>query len=161
VASAIIKDGRVRRSWIGLEVQPLLKASTAAHGALVGGALEGSPAAKAGFASGDILTRLGGHAIDVRFAEEIPLFNQLVMRLPRGQSVEAVVLRNGVEKTLHVTPEDRENVEAPVSELTPIGITASNLTSWSAKELKRADRSGVRIQGVRPGGPADQAKPSL
>jgi serine protease Do len=161
VAAALIKEGKVRRSWIGLEVQPLLKASPAKHGALVGGALEGSPAAKAGFASGDILTRLGGRPIDVRFAEEVPLFNQLVMRLPRGQPVDAVVLRNGVEKTLHVTPEDRESVEAPVSELAPIGVTASNLTSWSAKELKRADRSGVRINGVRPGGPADQAKPAL
>ena len=156
VAAALIKEGKVRRSWIGLEVQPLLKASPAKHGALVGGALEGSPAAKAGFASGDILTRLGGRPIDVRFAEEVPPFNQLVMRLPRGQPVDAVVLRNGVEKTLHVTPEDRESVEAPVSELAPIGVTASNLTSWSAKELKRADRSGVRIQrraSRRAGGP--------
>ena len=64
VAAAIIKDGRVRRSWIGLEVQPLLKASKIANGALVGGALDGSPAARAGFASGDILIKLGGHPID-------------------------------------------------------------------------------------------------
>src|SRR4026207_2215548 len=28
VATAIIRDGRVRRSWIGLDVQPLLKSST-------------------------------------------------------------------------------------------------------------------------------------
>ena len=37
----------------------------------------------------------------------------------------------------------------------------SNLTSWSAKELRRTDRSGVRVRGVRPGGPSDDAKPSL
>src|SRR5262245_268773 len=121
VANAIMRDGRVTRSWIGLEVQPLLKAAKVAHGALVGGALDGSPAARAGFASGDILIKLGGHPINVRFAEEVPLFNQLVMRLPRNQVADAVVVRNGVEKTLHVTPEDRENVEAPVTELTSLG----------------------------------------
>lgn len=161
VSAAIIKDGKVRRSWIGLEVQPLLKSSSAPKGALVGGAIEGSPAAKAGFMSGDVLIRLGGRAIDVRFAEELPLFNQFVMRLPQGQPVDAVVVRNGVDTSLRVVPGDRENVEARVNELPLLGITASNLTSWSAKELKRDDRAGVRVRGIRPGGPADDAKPPL
>ena len=49
VAEAIIRDGRVKRGWIGLEVQPLLQSSDAKRGALVGGTIEGSPAAAAGF----------------------------------------------------------------------------------------------------------------
>ena len=40
-------------------------------------------------------------------------------------------------------------------------MTASNLTGWSVKELKRTSRDGVRVRGVRPGGPADEAKPAL
>src|SRR5918999_1887370 len=71
VADAIMKEGRVRRSWIGLEVQPLLKSAKTDSGALVGGTIEGSPAEKAGFESGDILVKLGGHDVTVRFAEEI------------------------------------------------------------------------------------------
>ena len=59
VAFAIIKDGHVRRGWIGLDVQPLLKSSPVSSGALVGGTIEGSPAAKAGFQPGDIVTRVG------------------------------------------------------------------------------------------------------
>jgi serine protease Do len=161
VATAIMRDGRVRRSWIGLDVQPLLKSSTVERGALVGGTVEGSPAAKAGFAAGDVLVRLGGQDVQVRFAEELPLFNQAVMRLPLGQPVSATVLRGGVERTLSVVPEERESVEASVQELPPLGITASNLTTWSAKELRRADRAGVRVRGVRPGGPSDEARPSL
>jgi serine protease Do len=58
-------------------------------------------------------------------------------------------------------PEERENVEAQVQELVGLGITASDLTTLSAKELRRADRTGVRVTGVRPGGPADDAKPAL
>jgi serine protease Do len=161
VAAALMREGRVRRSWIGLDVQPILKSSSLEHGALVGGAVEGSPAAKAGFSSGDVLTRLGDRDVNVRFAEELPLFNQFVMRLPMGKPIAATVWRAGAERTLTVVPEERESVEAQVHELPALGITASNLTTWSAKELQRVDRTGVRVNGVRPGGPADDAKPSI
>jgi serine protease Do len=83
------------------------------------------------------------------------------MRLPEGQPVEAVVRRKGAEKVLRVTPIEREGVEAPIRELALMGVTASDLTAWSAKELKRASRQGARIRGTRPGGPAEQAKPAL
>jgi serine protease Do len=161
VAAALIRDGRVRRSWIGLDVQPMLRSSPLERGALVGGTVEGSPAAKAGFMAGDVLVRLADHDVTVRFAEELPLFNQLVMRLPLGKPIAAVVRRGGAERMLSVTPEERESVEAGVHEIPALGITASNLTTWSAKELRRPDRQGVRVNGVRAGGPADDAKPSL
>lgn len=161
VSTALIRDGRVRRSWIGMDAQPLLKSSAADHGVLVGGTVEGSPAAAAGFAAGDVLVKLNGRDVTVKFAEELPVFNQAVMHLPLGKPVPAVVLRAGVERTLSVVPVERESVEAKVQEFPALGVTASNLTTWSAKELRRPDRSGVRITGVRPGGPADDAKPSL
>ncbi len=161
VATALLKEGRVRRGWIGLEVQPLLKSSASRRGALVGGAIKGSPAEKAGFLPGDVLVRLGESDVNVRFAEEVPPFNRLVMRLPIGKSVDAVVLRAGVEKTLTVTPGDRENAEARILEIPGFAITASNLTSWAAKELHRPDRIGARVRGIRPGGAADAAKPPL
>jgi serine protease Do len=160
VAEAIIRDGKVTRSWIGLEVQPLLKSSTADRGALVGGTIEGSPAEKAGFRSGDILVSLAGQPVTVKFAEEVPPFNLRVMRLPLGKPVEATVLRAGAPKTITVVPVERESVDARIHELPALGVSASDLTAWSAKELKRG-RDGVRIRGVRPGGPADEAKPSL
>src|SRR5262245_9959580 len=140
VAAALMKEGRVRRGWIGLEVQPLLKSSTSERGALVGGTIEGSPAEKAGFKSGDVLMKLGGTNVTVRFAEEVPLFNRLVMKLPVGKPVDAVVPRGGTEKTLTVTASDRESVEAQVVEISVLGITASDLTSWAAKELRRSSR---------------------
>ena len=161
VATALIKEGKVRRGWIGLEIQPLLKSSSDKRGALVGGTIADSPAAKAGFKSGDVLLKLAGRDIAVRFAEEIPPFNQQVMRLVPGRPVDALVLRDGKEQALRVTPDDRESVEARVREVTPLGITASNLTSWSAKELRRAGTAGAHVRGIRPGGASDDAKPSL
>jgi len=161
VATALMRDGKVQRAWIGLDVQPLLKSSAVERGALVGGTVEGSPAATAGFLPGDVLVKLADRDVHVRFAEELPLFNQMVMRLPLGKPVTAAIRRGGVERTLTVVPRERESVEAAVEELPALGITASNLTTWAAKELRRADRKGVRVNGVRPGGPADEAKPSL
>ena len=85
VSAALIREGRVRRSWIGLDVQPRLKSDAGHQGALVGSTIEGSPAAKAGFVPGDLLVRLGDNPVNVQFAEEVPLFNQIVMRLPLGR----------------------------------------------------------------------------
>jgi len=161
VAFAIIKEGRVRRSWIGLDVQPLLKSSPVSSGALVGGTIEGSPAATAGFQPGDIVTRVGNEQMSVKFAEEIPLFNQAIMRLPLGKPVDVVISRNGATRTLQVTPQERESVEARISELPLVGITISNLTTWSAKELKRDSRDGVHVRTVRPGGAAAEGRPAL
>jgi serine protease Do len=161
VAFAIIEEGRVKRGWIGLDVQPLLKSSNVETGALVGGTIEGSPAARAGFQPGDIVLSVGGQSVSVKFAEEIPLFNQTVMRLAFGKPVDVVILRKGERRTLRVVPEERESVEAPVAELPLVGITASNLTAWSAKELKRDSREGVHVRGVRPGGPAADGRPPL
>jgi S1-C subfamily serine protease len=48
-----------------------------------------------------------------------------------------------------------------VEELPLLGATASNLTGWSAKELRLPSRDGARVRGVRSGGPADQARPAL
>jgi serine protease Do len=161
VSAALIKDGHVRRSWIGLEIQPRLESSPVKKGALVGSTIDGSPAAQAGFQPGDILLRLGGRDVNVQFAEEVPIFNQYIMRLPLGQRIDATVLRDGSEKTLHVTPVERASVEAPVKELPLLGLTASNLSFWSAKELKRKDLDGVRVRDVRPGGASAEAKPPL
>lgn len=161
VSRSIIEHGHVKRSWIGLDVQPLLKSSTATRGALVGGTIEGSPAAVAGFRAGDIVLAVGGQQLTVRFAEEIPLFNQAIMRLPLGKPVPIAITRDGAERTLTVVPVPRESVEAPVSELPLVGVTASNLTAWSTKELRRHSRDGVLVRGVRPGGPAAEGRPPL
>lgn len=161
VATAIIRDGRVKRSWIGLDIQPLLKSSGVARGALVAGTIQGSPAADSGLRAGDIVVRLGERDVNVQFTEEIPLFNQAVMHLAPGKPVDVVVVRGGAEKTLRVVPVERESVEAPVKELALAGITASDLTSWAAKELRRKTTDGVRVHGVRAGGPAAEARPAL
>jgi serine protease Do len=157
----LIADGRVRRAWLGVTVQPRLAVSPLKAGVLVSGAIEDSPGAAAGFKPGDYLMTLHGESVDVTFAEQVPLFNQMVARLPIGEPIEAVVHRDGEEMTLTITPEEREPVAPREQELQQWGISARDISYIMSKEMKRADRDGVLITSVRPGGPAGDARPRL
>ena len=157
----LIAEGRVRRAWIGMTTQPRLASSDLETGVLVSGAVEGSPAATAGFKPGDYLLSLHGEEIDVSFAEQVPLFNQLVASLPIGEEIEAVVIRNGEKITLTIVADEREPVAPREQELQQWGISAREMSAIMAKEMKRPNRDGVLITSVRPGGPAGDARPQL
>ena len=161
VAGQLVAHGKVARGWIGLEVQPLLRSDPRQDGALVSDAVPGSPAATAGFASGDILVSLGAQKVSVRVPEELPIFNQMVADLTVGKPVEAVVDRGGKMLTLQVAPEERENVRPHEREFEEWGFTGRNLSQLEAKDLRRDSRDGVMLTSLRPGGPADSAKPRM
>jgi serine protease Do len=161
VAKELIAKGHVRRSWLGLDAQPLFKRSLDKHGVLIGGVITNSPAEKAGFKAGDLLLRLGGTAVDVRFEEQMSDLMGRLARLPIGQEVAAVVKRDGKELTLHVAPIEREDVYLKQQELTAWGLTVRDFSHLLAEEMKRPSLDGVLVTSVRPGGPAGSAKPAL
>jgi serine protease Do len=161
VAEELIAKGSVTRSWLGVTVQPLLKHVDDKRGVLVSGVFQDSPASRAGFKSGDVLVRLAGEEVHVQFAEELPGFNQHVCGLPIGQEVQAVVLRDGKEVNLALTPEEREPVAPREHELKQWGLTVRDLSFVTAKEMKRDNRDGVLVTSTRQGGPAGEAKPPI
>lgn len=161
VAMQLIKKGKVTRSWLGLEVQPLLQSSKIKQGILVSGVMDGSPAQKAGFKSGDILLELAGKRVSARFKEEIPIFNQFVAGLPVGKSVKAKVNRGGNVTAISVTTAERQKAEDKQHELKNWGICTSNITYIMHKEMELPSQDGVMITGVLPSGPAGSAKPAL
>ncbi len=161
VAAELTEHGKVRRSWIGLNLQPILKASKRESGVLVSGTIEGSPAEKAGFQSGDILVKFADQDISVQFQEQLPRFTQLVAGIPVGQEVEAVVLRDGQETRLKLVTEERQRAREDEHELKQWGAAVRDISLMDARELKRADRNGVIVDSVRPGGPCDEARPVI
>lgn len=160
-AQQLMQHGKVQRSWVGLSVQPLLKSAVLKQGVLITGALGDSPAAKAGFLAGDTLLKLDGRPIEVRYKEQLPLFNQMVMELPVGKEIAAVVERDGKELTLHVTPAPRPETQAKTSEMKSWGMCASNITLLDSKAKQLASSAGVLVHSVTSGGPAGSAKPAL
>ncbi|MHB0913074.1 MAG: trypsin-like peptidase domain-containing protein [Armatimonadota bacterium] len=160
-AEQLIASGSVKRGWIGMAAQPLLKCSGKSEGVLVGGTLPGSPAEKADIRPGDILLSINGEAYTACFDEEIPIVNQAIARLAPGKKADLLLARDGKEIKVSVTPIEKPVMLFTPSELLQWGICAKNLSYFDAKSKKRAGTEGVLVTSIRPGGPADDAKPSL
>jgi serine protease Do len=160
VTDAIIRDGRVRRSWPGIEVQPTV-GGHARGGALVSWVASGSPAAAAGLRPGDVLLKVNDVATDAQFAEQVPLVNQVLFGLRVGEAAKFTVVRAAKEMTFTVTPIERPAALSTPRELRTWGIVASNLTAFEARGLGREATTGVRVVSLRTGGPMEQARPAL
>jgi len=162
VAKEIIAKGRVSRSWIGLEVQPLLKQMQNEKGALVASLYADSPAKAAGMVPGDFVTEYDGTTVlDCRAQEDLPVFNRLVLTTPVGKEVVIKGARDGKPMTWKLKTLDREPNEAREQEVKNWGLTARDFTRVAALESQRQTRDGVLVDSLRPGGPATEAKPSL
>ena len=160
VAETLIRDGHVKRSWTGIEIQPRIGTEDTA-GALVSGVARGSPAAAGGVQAGDILLRVNGTAVDATYAEQLPLINQTLLNLPIGRASTVVVRRGDGDRTLSVTPVERPAAMSSAIEVRQWGIAAADLTQFEARDLARDSTDGARVVSLRPNGPADQAKPAL
>ena len=162
ISDELIASGRVERSWLGLNAQPLLKSSDAKAGILVGGVIDGSPAQKAGLKAGDLVTKCNGTDVPAsRAPEDIPVFNRILLESPVGGEISMEGIRDGAPITWKVTSSQREPAEPREKELLSWGITARDLTELNAKEMLRADNKAVLVQSIRPGGGAAASKPAV
>jgi S1-C subfamily serine protease len=112
VASRLMRDGRIRRSYIGVAGQqtPIPRALARAHGiALAAGVLvasiqKESPAAIGGVRQGDVILALGDQAIT-----NVGDLLRLLTDDRIGQDVTLTVLRNGARKVLTIRPRETGN----------------------------------------------------
>ncbi len=161
IAEELIKNKEIRRSWLGIEIQPLLASSNAREGVLVSGVVKGSPAEKAGIQAGDIILQIGNKNVKVLTVEDIPDFNQLISQLPLDSYVRILLLRKGLKRVVFLKPVKRERSYYEVKEVKRLGITGRDISNLEAIKLRRDSTEGVVVTGVRPGGPAGEAKPAL
>ena len=104
VVAQLEKNGHVTRGWLGVQIQPVTAGIAdslglkKAEGAMVDEPQSGSPAAKAGIKSGDVITAVNGTPVkDAR-----DLARTIGMMAP-DTSVKLDVLRQGEPKTVSVT----------------------------------------------------------
>ena len=156
--------GKVTRGWLGVLIQPVsedvasaLKLNNAS-GALVAQVLEKSPAQKAGFQHGDVITSYDGHKIEEN--DQLPL---MVAQTELGRTVDVEVLRGGKQKTLKVKIEELKDEEAAEpeepeeAEETTLGLSVQDLTPEMAKGLGIEDAKGIVVTGVLPDTPASES----
>lgn len=152
VISQLRENGTVNRGWLGVQIQPVTQdiadsiGLKDASGALVADAQSGSPAAKAGIKSGDVITSVNGDA--VKDAHEL---SRTIAALPSGGQAKLAVLRNGRNDVFDVTlgklPEDK----VAKAEATPdIGGPRLGLTIAPAGAVEGAGGKGVVVTAVDP-----------
>ena len=94
IAGALIDNGSVEHAYLGVAIDD----SAAAAGARLAEVRSGTPAARAGLTSGDVITKVGDTSIGS--ADEL---RRLVDSKHPGDQVEVTVKRNGTTKTVTVT----------------------------------------------------------
>ena len=112
VMNALIKDDKVSRGWLGIEIQSQLRDPTqleTSTGVEVLNVIEGSPAAKSGLQVGDIILTIDG----VEMTDANTLI-QYVARKPPNTELNAQILRQGKNAQVKIVLEER-----PVQEPTP------------------------------------------
>jgi serine protease Do len=156
---AQLKDkGHVTRGWMGVQIQavtPDIADSLGlkkAGGALVDEPQTGSPAAKAGIASGDVITAVDGAQVK----DSRGLARTISMMAP-GTSVKLAVLHNGQDRTVSLTlgelPDQRQaSADTKGNEASEGGVPRLGLTLAPARD--GGGNQGVTVTAVDPDGPA-------
>jgi serine protease Do len=161
VIAQLRDKGSVTRGWIGVQIQMVtpdiadslgLKQAT---GALVSEPQKDSPAAKAGIASGDVITSLN----DAPVHDPRELARKIGTMSP-GASVKLGVVHDGQSKTVTLTlgtlpndkqasnePNQREQREVPDSDVPNLGLKLA-----PGSKVSGASGSGVVVTAVNAGG---------
>jgi serine protease Do len=107
VAEQLKDTGSVQRGWLGVEMWAAFNDDIAlakslglerAEGALIARVFEDSPAEKAGLQINDVIIELDGHEVK-RYSDLPPL----VGLVKPGETVNAVILRDGKEREIDIT----------------------------------------------------------
>ena len=152
VMDQLIATGSVRRAKLGVTVQYITADLATSlglpttRGALISSIEDGSPAAKAGFKQGDVITSYNGKPV----ADSNQLRNSVASTKP-GTTVQVQVLRNGRTETLTATVAElaaaRDRRASPEAERgeAQFGMTVE------------ADRNGLTIVELDPAGAAAES----
>lgn len=160
VTAALIEYGEVPRSWIGVSFKPIAKTGFE-KGVLVNSVVDDSPADKAGLKPGDVILRINGEALTIRFGEQIPPLMKRVADLEIDSKIAITYQRNGETGEATLVTEKLEKDRGKEAALRSWGITVEEITPKMAREMRLANADGVMISGIRSGGPAQLAEPSL
>jgi len=173
VTSQLIENGVVKRAYLGVAIREVSgeladQLGVAGHeGVLVQEVTPESPAAKAGFEPGDVITQYGGKTI------HSPRDLQTLVERTTVDSKETVkVLRDGKQVELNVVVKPFPAKEADVAASSDeerhgdqhsgfksdeLGVEVAELTKNNAKQLGFEDYKGVVITGVEDDSPAAHA----
>jgi serine protease Do len=105
VVRQLIEFGETRRGWLGVRIQPVTDEVSEslgldrARGALVSGIINDGPIKNGEIKAGDVIVSFDGEPIN-----EMRDLPRIVAESPVGKEVDVVILRDGKQQTVKVTP---------------------------------------------------------
>jgi len=160
VVAQLEKTGHVTRGWLGVQIQPVTAGIAdslglkKAEGAMVDSPQNGSPAAKAGIESGDVITAVNG--TPVKDARDLA---RTIGTMAPDSAVKLDITRQGEQKTVSLTlaqmPDEQQVANADNGSAQPAsGVPHLGLQVAPASEVSGAGSQGVVVTAVDPDGPA-------
>ncbi|WP_117195438.1 Do family serine endopeptidase [Rhizobium terrae] len=155
VIADLMKDGKVERGWLGVQIQPVnqdiadslgLKEPT---GALVVAPQEGSPGQKAGIKEGDVITAVNGQSI--KDARDL---SRRIANFGPNAKVDIALWRDGKSQNVSVTLGNLQSDEAakatPEQPDAPAPSSEKALASLGITVAPAGDGSGLSVTDVDP-----------
>ena len=158
VAEDLLEHGRVRRPWIGVQLEPVRAENARAlisRGATVSSVTPGSPAERAGIRPGDVIARARNRVVRNRFDWDAALLDLRV-----GERAPLLLRRGGREVPATVAVADLPEVSAPKVQvlrelelvtLTPAIRAERGVASGRGALVYRASERLTGELGVQPG----------
>lgn len=156
----ITDKGYVSRTWLGMILQPLPERNVG-RGVLLSEVEQNSPAKEAGLIPGDILLSINDEQVNAHFLEELPVVYGAIAALAVGEKVRLEYERDGKVATCETTTTQMEKYKGDEAELKKWGMTIQNITQPFARNRLLGFTDGIVVTGVRVGGLAADARPSL
>lgn len=169
VIRQLIKNGEVRRGWLGVHIQSVTDEIAEslgldeAKGAMIASVVPDGPAASADFKPGDVILEFGG--VEVPEMRRLP---KIVADIEPGETVDAIVWRDGDRETVsvevgHLKEEPTQVASAPAKkdsspreqEIDQLGLNVAGISSEMREKYKLGDDvKGVVVTSVDGDGPA-------
>jgi Do/DeqQ family serine protease len=160
------KDGRVRRSQLGVTVQPVTSDLAESlglkevGGAIVSSVASGSAAEHAGVKRGDVIKSFNGQPV-----QDINSLRNRVAETAPGSSVTMVIVRDGGERNLTVKLDEaarsrsaRREADDASGDKAALGVSLVPLTAdMAARAGLQKDARGLVVEDVSPDGRAAKA----
>jgi S1-C subfamily serine protease len=159
---AQLERGGIERGWIGVTLQALDRdlagylAIPDASGAIVNSVAEGSPAARAGLAPGDVITAFDGEAVEAEKEEDLGVFQRRVASVRPGEKAAVELLRGGKPRRVMVQVGVQPRVE-PAEAETDVGFHVQEITANLVRDQRLAVDRGAFVSFVARGSAASEA----
>lgn len=176
ISDQLIRDGKVVRGWLGVEIQSLDQRLADAWGlkqnagAIVRSVTEGGPAQASGIKRGDIIISVNGDAV-----KDTRQLTQRVGSLLAGSENSFRIIREGKEQTVRVTVRARDDRALAVNEPDParmgmqpprpgpedVTVAGGTIRSLTPEEVTKFDvgaaGAGLIVVTVEPRGSLSRA----